>query len=64
MVVALGALEEVKGDKSWDVFQVAVARQPNLLEIAFGTLPHLEAVHGDIHALRTPARRRSIAEKA
>jgi hypothetical protein len=40
----------VKGDEARDVLQVTVPSEPDLLEIALGSFPHFEAVHGDEHA--------------
>jgi hypothetical protein len=49
MVVSLWALEKVKLYKARDFFQMAVARQPYVLERCFGPLGNAEAVHCDKH---------------
>ena len=45
-------------------FEMAVPRQPDLLEIVLGSLPHFEAIHGNEHARSPSVTRPRIAEKA
>src|SRR3972149_11563871 len=64
VIVALGAFQEMKGDESRHGLEMAVARQPDLLEIVLGCLLHFVAIHGDEHARSPSVTRPRIAEKA
>src|SRR3989337_1842601 len=64
VVVALRAFQQMKGDEPGHALKVAVARQPDPLEIVLGSLPHLEAIHCDEHACVPSVTRPRIAEKA
>ena len=41
--------EEVEFHEARHLVEMGVARQPDMLEIGFAALDHLEAVHGDEH---------------
>src|ERR1700754_2474340 len=49
VVFGFGTSEQVKLHKARHLVEVAVTRQPDLLEIGFGPLGHLETIHGDEH---------------
>ena len=50
MVVALGAFQQMEGDEAGHVLEMAVAVEPDLLEIGFRAFAHFEAIHGNEHA--------------
>src|SRR5262249_35876527 len=54
VVLALGALQKVEDNEARHVFEMRLAREPDLLEIAFGALLHLEPIHGDVHSRLLP----------
>jgi hypothetical protein len=55
VIVALGALEQMKFDEAGHVFQVRVAVDPDILEIGLRAGRDLEAIHGDVHARVLPS---------
>jgi len=47
---ALTAFQQVEDDKTGHGFKMRLAREPYLLEVVLGPLPHFETIHGDKHA--------------
>jgi hypothetical protein len=47
MILALWALQEVKGDEARHPFEMAVALEPDLLEVMLRPFLHFESVHGN-----------------
>jgi len=54
VVLALGALQKVENNEARHVFEMRLAREPDLLEITFRALLHLEPIHGDVHSRLLP----------
>ena len=50
MVVALGPFKQMEGDEARHAVEMAVALQPNLLEVGFRAFAHFEAIHGNEHS--------------
>jgi hypothetical protein len=50
MVVALGTFEQVEGDEARHAVEMAVALQPNLLEVGLRAFAHFETIHGNEHS--------------
>src|SRR5579871_1781099 len=51
MVVGFRSLEQMKLDEARHPLEMGLATGPDLFEARFGTLLHLETVHGDEHAI-------------
>jgi starvation-inducible DNA-binding protein len=51
VVVFLRAFEQVEDHESRHLLEIRLARQPDLLEVAFRSFVHLEPVHCDKHAI-------------
>jgi hypothetical protein len=49
MVLGCGTFEQVELDEARHFVEVAVARQPDVLECCFGPLGDAEPVHSDKH---------------
>src|SRR5262245_49012531 len=49
MVLPLGPLEQVEGDEAWQLVQVALAAEPDDLELLRAVLQNLEPIHRDEH---------------
>ena len=64
MIVALGTFQQMKGDEARHAVEMAVALEPDLLEVVLGAFAHFEAIHGNEHGCVPSLRARRIAEKA
>ena len=51
MVLALGPLEQVELDEARHTAEMAVAAEPDRLEIGLAALGHREPVHCDVHGV-------------
>src|SRR5690349_16971136 len=54
IAVALRSLQKMEDDEARHVFEMRLAREPHLFEVALGSFFHLESIHRNEHT-RTPS---------
>src|SRR6202012_3965500 len=53
VVFLLGSLEQMEFHESWHLLQMSITTGPEMFKRGFGPEGHLEAIHGDVHAVRS-----------